>query len=561
VSLSLRDRRVRVYSYSDADQGKSGVIKPLYIFEQECWAAIRAAGGSERSAGAEAQRQAISVFIFADTVAIPRNGLLMIKANGEMYRVQTVDQRRWEHEQHVRGLLTDEEIYNRNDQTVFIPITAIVMSGAGTVLGTATLSFGIGQGGLAGAGSAFAQFVQQLISTALAAGGGSVNAVAGLLGTAAISLAGAGSLFGFSAETIPGTVATEGGGSIAAAGGIQGVAAIGLAGMGSLAAVCQQTLLSTASVAGGGSIAAAGPGTPPNNEPPGMTAVVNTGPMSVTPATFGQNGGASGGSWSTGGPIPITLNNFSNGGAAPNSSGDWSGNIIKTPAPDTGFRVLYGPSLPGGNSPVHFGGSWAGSRGTGFVYFRFRFRYSPAWTLSTASGMKLARIQPVAETGENSFISGFGAHGQPTDGSNLWPGALLQGVGSGGTYFANIPGTPGANDINNPAAFWNAIANIGGAARGSWHWVEIYQQPESPLGVTPGNGQLTYWVDGVLAYTTVGSALGTGGVPNNGILFNRPGDTPGNYFIEFDPTFGGDSSSDHPPSQYFDVDDLYISVK
>lgn len=302
------------------------------------------------------------------------------------------------------------------------------------------------------------------------------------------------------------------------------------------------------------------------NEPGGLTTVISTGLITTTPAR--QLPGCSGNpcfNWTLpmfpGSGVPSqTATNFSP--ASPSSTGDWAQNldlVSNYQTGQSGYRIFYPTNLQGGNSPVRWGISWSGTHGTGTLYHSFRFRLSPNWTLSLASGLKVIRIFQSNGPNNNHFI-GFGADGLATDGSNMWAGGLLQFNSS--QYFANVPGSPNGQAQSPTASGINAAGNIGGVGRGSWHIFEQLRIPESPAGAN--NGQWTFWVDGVLVWTSVGKALGTGGVPTNGVRFNETGQTPGYSGFIFDPTYGGDVASDHPPSSaqpmYFDVDSLYISV-
>ena len=81
--------------------------------------------------------------------------------------------------------------------------------------------------------------------------------------------------------------------------------------------------------------------------------------------------------------------------------------------------------------------------------------------------------------------------------------------------------------------------------------------PESPAGA--GNGQLTLWVDGVQVFKT---GPGVAGTPSEGMHFFQSGEAMGWSYLMFDPTYGGDASTDHPPTTiYWDIDDLYLSTK
>ena len=50
--------------------------------------------------------------------------------------------------------------------------------------------------------------------------------------------------------------------------------------------------------------------------------------------------------------------------------------------------------------------------------------------------------------------------------------------------------------------------------------------------------------------------------PPGGTHFFQSGEAMGWKFLMFDPTYGGDSGNDHPPTTiYWDLDELYVSTK
>jgi hypothetical protein len=96
----------------------------------------------------------------------------------------------------------------------------------------------------------------------------------------------------------------------------------------------------------GGDDACAGGGpTAATNEPTGMTAQLDTGPLTVAPAATGT--------WTNG---DVTFTMYSP--VQMTSIGESSSNLVRVPC-GSGLRLLYEPSLQGGNSPVRFGASIA----------------------------------------------------------------------------------------------------------------------------------------------------------------------------------------------------------
>jgi Bacterial Ig-like domain (group 2) len=274
------------------------------------------------------------------------------------------------------------------------------------------------------------------------------------------------------------------------------------------------------------------------HEPAGMSTQINTGAMSNPPSRSFD------GSWSEG---TTTFTNFSPN--SPSSVGEWAGNISAVPG-GTGMRVTYQPSLSGGNSPVRFGSGFTNS-GTGHLYIRWKFRLSPNWTLSQASGVKLMEPRTVNST-ENHVIE-LQAYNGSQDGSSMWPTFALQFATGSGTAAYFVPGSSnGQADLT--SYFASTVANIG-LSRGTWHTFEYYMQPESPAGA--GNGHLTIWVDGSEVYQSGGA-----GTPAGGMHFFQSGESMGWKYLQFDPTYGGDVSTDHPPTDiYWDIDELYASTK
>jgi len=298
---------------------------------------------------------------------------------------------------------------------------------------------------------------------------------------------------------------------------------------------------SSKSGAGTVTVSAASTGQP-NHEPSGFTAQINTGPMTNAPATsYPAN------TWTQG---TATFTNYSP--TTVSSTGEWDQNLSKTPD-GSGVRVTYPTNLEGGNSPVRFGTSIPNS-GSGSIYLRWRFRLSPNWTLSTASGLKV--IEPRTINAGENHVLGYGSSGLATDGSNMWFGALLQFNNSG--YYAVVPGNSlGQSPASATSTDYDSpLANFGGSARGTWHWSEALFTHESVAGTPDGRIQL--WVDGTLVFDSNDGR----GVPSGGIRFFERGESMGWNFIMFDPTYGGDASSDHPPySIYWDIDQLYVSTK
>lgn len=581
---SKRDRRVRIYAYSDADQGKTGIVTPLYIFQQEVWAQVRPISGDERTTAAQAQRTERCMFLLERSVSVPRNGLIMIKATGTLWRVQAVLSRYEKALQQVEGFLVDDAQYPRNDQTVFINAT-VGMAGAGE-LGTSTsVSTGFFAAALAGMGEVGVGASQNLASVARAAGGGADAAAAGISGVAAVALESTGSQLSFAKETItgvvqeagsgadaasaaittqvtaalagggsdaatgqetiPATVAEAGGGAENAAAGIQGLVTAVLASMGVVSAAAVETITGAIQEASGGSIAASAgaPGTFRPNMPAGMTIVWDTG--NITNAVSQ----VSGGSFSSGGPVPLSVTNLSPN--TPSSVGEFAGNLSNTPG--GGMRVTYATNLHGGNSPVRMSIASYAQAGTGKLYMAWQFTLSSGFGFSTATGIKIC--EPHTTVTGNNHVVALNCQNDAgnKDGVSGYPMFLLQGNHTG-----DIPGAPqGFPAPNSVFGTQEALANFGGPSRGTTKLFEILLEQETPIN-TGINGQVTFWVNGTQVFTTHGGTPGGGtGIPSAGITF----DAGGWPQLLFDPTYGGDADTDRPPAgTFWDINNITVAV-
>jgi hypothetical protein len=294
------------------------------------------------------------------------------------------------------------------------------------------------------------------------------------------------------------------------------------------------------------------------NLPSGLTTVLNTGHMTATPATQGQNGGGAGTTWNVTGPTGITTTFTNDSPSSISGTGEWSGNLV-LPS-DGGLRLLYQTSLAGGNSPVRIGTNTFSSFGTGFIYIAFRIRFSTGWSFSTASQVKLFDVHTV--TGGNNHILVANATG--TDDNihatgSAYPAFLLQGNVTGYIPGGKIGTSNGLPPFDTaPATVYanaSACSLLGAGQIGTWNTVEVYMQPES-VPLTSNDGQMTMWVNGNLQWSSVGQNDGTSG--QTGINY----DSGGWHDLFFDPTYGGDVSTDHPPAlQYWDIDYMYAAVK
>jgi hypothetical protein len=200
----------------------------------------------------------------------------------------------------------------------------------------------------------------------------------------------------------------------------------------------------------------------------------------------------------------------------------------------TGWRITYTPSLEGGNAPVVFSTVDFANPGTGWLYQRFKIRFSTNFTASSNSGLKLNEPRTNYPGGgddatENHVMSVSAWDVSPT---RLSLALDLQGPNG---HFADVNPQPASN----PAAVLSTGDN-------AWHTVEIVFGPESTPGA--GNGVYQSWVDG----TQVANY--------SNIVWLAAGQTAGWPRIAFVPTYGGGTASP-PATMYWDMDQLYVSTK
>jgi hypothetical protein len=247
------------------------------------------------------------------------------------------------------------------------------------------------------------------------------------------------------------------------------------------------------------------------HEPPGMSAQIDTGPItSPPPAGFTMFS-----------PLVMT------------STGESSSNLVRVPD-GSGLRLLYNPTLEGGNSPVRFGRG-IGSPGKTTYYQRWRVRTVENWAgPRNGNGVKLCEPRELNELGADAgpltnHILMMWPNGGEDDQMSAMEG--LQG-----------PGPGQARDLGVNQGL------LGNMTDGMWHWDERVYVAESEPGA--GDGQYSAYLDGALVarYADV-QWLGAG-------------DTWGIGYWMVDPTFGGAPSTTHPlAGDFWDFDQLYVSTK
>ncbi len=201
------------------------------------------------------------------------------------------------------------------------------------------------------------------------------------------------------------------------------------------------------------------------------------------------------------------------------------GGAQPTPAPGSGLRVTYSPSLAGGNSPGQLGTGDFANAGTGTLYVRYNSRTSVGFTTNGNTDIKNFEphtFQEGASSGEENHILALWAVGSSSQLSPL--------IGLQGPYTAS-------NIHPNPAVI---------VSDGNWHTIEWLLVQDSPAGA--GNGTAQVWVDGTQVINT------------NTVTWLGSGNQRGWKALVCDPTYGGGTASP-PTTMYWDFDQLYVSTK
>ena len=283
---------------------------------------------------------------------------------------------------------------------------------------------------------------------------------------------------------------------------------------------------------------------PGQNMPSGMTIIENTGAITTAPPTTND------GTVTITGPtgIATTFTNLS-----PNSisgTGEWAQNIQQPAGGVTGFQINFPETTEGANSPARLQHSSFTTTGTGNLFFGYNFLLSTSWSFSLASQVKMMDTHTVASGNNNIMVmQACNLTGAQSSTGFAFPAYLLQGNHTGyipgGSSAPWVPPSftgPG-NAYNHPStANWLATP-------GTFHTLEVLLSLESSVGA--GNGAIKIWVDNVLQFSASGSSTG--------INYTAQG---GYANFTHDPTYGGDSSSDHPPntSCYIIFDRYFAAV-
>jgi uncharacterized protein YjdB len=274
-----------------------------------------------------------------------------------------------------------------------------------------------------------------------------------------------------------------------------------------------------------------GGGNPHPNEPSGMTAVVDVGTLTVTPATV------VGHTWTTGGNTPVTyeLNNGTASPIYPTLSSAGSGGDAQT----SGYRTNWAPTdkdSTGEDVVDYFQVNPWSTNGTGWLYVTFWEHVMPGATynnLQAGDGFKIIKVENNAP-GANPIMDIT-----PPGLSFIGWGPLF-GLQTSGAYKGNLQGTL------NP----NFSPNENGFSDGVWTQVEMTIKPNSSPGST--DGAMYLYVGGTLQNSITGICIFPTGTPTPfqwtrlDHYISRSGHAPG---------------SDVEAAMHQDIDKIYISVK
>jgi hypothetical protein len=87
MSASLRDERVKLYTYSNT--GTGGRATPRYTFSVSRWARRAIPGSREATVAGQASQQVDAVFILPDRVGIDADGAIRAQ-DGTLYKITGV---------------------------------------------------------------------------------------------------------------------------------------------------------------------------------------------------------------------------------------------------------------------------------------------------------------------------------------------------------------------------------------------------------------------------------------------------------------------------------------
>jgi uncharacterized protein YjdB len=109
VTLSLRNKRVRVYAYQDG--GANGVVNVIYPFTGEWWASVVETSGRQTTPALQSEHIVDAVIEFGDEAVVTPNGLLKVVETGERYFVRAIVKRPASRAIQVYGERVDDAVF------------------------------------------------------------------------------------------------------------------------------------------------------------------------------------------------------------------------------------------------------------------------------------------------------------------------------------------------------------------------------------------------------------------------------------------------------------------
>ncbi len=111
MSISLRDRRVRIYAYSNS--GGKGFVSAKYTFRDERWASVSQTGGSKAILGTAPEEHSDVVFDFDPSVTVETNDLLV--DGDDRYFSRGITLQRTPQAKIVKGEKLSKEVFSKLD--------------------------------------------------------------------------------------------------------------------------------------------------------------------------------------------------------------------------------------------------------------------------------------------------------------------------------------------------------------------------------------------------------------------------------------------------------------
>lgn len=87
MSESLRDERVKLYTFSDA--GTGGRVAPTYAYALSCWGRQAIPGSREATIASQASQSVDAIFVLPERVTVDDDGAIRGQ-NGTLYKITGV---------------------------------------------------------------------------------------------------------------------------------------------------------------------------------------------------------------------------------------------------------------------------------------------------------------------------------------------------------------------------------------------------------------------------------------------------------------------------------------